>query len=254
MTTAVRTPGGLRGRGGLRMTPGRWAVLAIGLPVLLVIIGWSGFSIVAAVGRASFPVSFPLLARNHQVAVSTGGGDVTVRQAPAGQGHLGGTVQYSLFRPHVSHTVTAGGTSVSVDCNAVVTNCGLNATVDVPTGTAVRLNSGGGNMDVSGIGSDVTLTSGGGDVSGTSLSAPAVTMDTGGGNVTLVFTTPPASLNITSSGGDVSVLLPRGSTRYDISSTTSGGDYGATVPTGSSPAHKITVNSGGGNVSIAEAS
>jgi len=32
------------------MTPGRWATLAIGVPIALVLIGWSGFSLVVSIG------------------------------------------------------------------------------------------------------------------------------------------------------------------------------------------------------------
>jgi hypothetical protein len=56
----ITTPatGAPRASGGaLRMTPGRWVALAIGVPTALVLIGWSAFSLVAGIGRASFPVN-----------------------------------------------------------------------------------------------------------------------------------------------------------------------------------------------------
>ena len=64
----------------LRMTPGRWATLAIGVPIALVLIGWSAFSLVASIGQASFPVSATIPVQNGRVAASTGGGDITVHQ------------------------------------------------------------------------------------------------------------------------------------------------------------------------------
>jgi len=66
-----------------------------------------------------------------------------------------------------------------------------------------------------------------------------------------VFTRVPANLNITSGGGDITILLPRGNTHYAITSSTDGGDYSAQVPVSSS-GNTINVDSGGGNVSIAE--
>ena len=48
----------------LRMTPGRWATLAIGVPIALVLIGWSAFSLVANIGGASFPVSATIPVQN----------------------------------------------------------------------------------------------------------------------------------------------------------------------------------------------
>lgn len=269
------------------MTPGRRAALIFGLPVALALIGGTGFSLVSNLGGASFPVSTTFGVQNGHLAASLGGGDVTVRSDRdiTGRARLTGTVQYSLVRPRLVVT----GTGVSLHCRILTGNCELNATLDVPAGTAVDLTSGGGNLQVSGIASDVTLDSGGGDVSlagdgatadvttgggnvtasdlggivrfstgggdvnATGLFAPQVTLESGGGNVTLVFTSVPANLSIVSSGGDISVVLPRGSTRYAITSDPGGGTYRAPVPTDPASSHKISVTSGGGNVSITEA-
>ncbi len=283
--TTVPVTSALRRRGGLRMTPGRWVALVLGVPVALAVIGGTGFSLVSNLGEASFPVSTTFGVQNGHLAASLGGGDVTVRPDPGitGRARLTGTVQYSLLRPRLVVT----GTGVSLHCRILTGNCELNATLDVPAGTAVDLASSGGNLRISGIASDVTLDSGGGDVSiagdgatadvttgggnltasdlggivrfstgggdvdATGLFAPQVTLESGGGNVTLVFTSVPASLDITSGGGDISVVLPRGA-RYAITSDPGGGTYSAPVPTDPSSSHKISVTSGGGNISITE--
>jgi len=270
------------------MTPGRWVALAIGLPIALAMIGWSAFSLVAGFGRASFPINAAIPLQNGQLVASSGGGDITVHQdqARSGTARLTGTVQYSLIRPRL----TISGDGVHLDCRLPTGNCGLNATLDVPLDTAVNLASEGGNMQVNGIGRDVTLNSGGGDVTvsgvggiadvttgggnltashlgsirrfstdggdvnGNDLFAPQVTTESGGGNVTLVFTKVPVYLDITSGGGDITIVLPQGNTHYFITSNTSGGDYSAQVPiTANSKApNTINVQSGGGNVSIAQ--
>ncbi len=278
--------GPARSPGPLRMTPGRWVALAIGVPFALALIVGTGFGFVADIGQASFPVNTSIPLQDGHLVASTGGGDVTVHQdqARGSTARLTGTVQYSLVRPDL----TVDGAGVHLDCRFPSGNCGLNATLDVPLDTAVNLASEGGNMQVSSIDSDATLNSGGGDVAvsgvggiadvttgggnltasdlgsirqfstdggdvnGTGLSAPQVTTDSGGGNVTLVFTRVPVNLNITSDGGDISIVLPRGNTRYAIADTLDGGDYSASVPVSSSSAHAITVNSGGGNISITE--
>jgi len=272
----------------LRMTPGRWVTLAIGVPISLALIGWSAFSLVAGLGRASFPVNTVIPVQGGHLAASTGGGDLTVHQGQARgtQARLIGTVQYSLIRPLL--TISRDGLHLS--CRLPTGNCGLNATLDVPLDTAVQLTSGGGNMQVSGIHGNVTLdtgggdvrisgiggiadvttgggnltasdlgnirqfSTGGGDVNGTGLFAPQVDTESGGGNVTLVFTRVPTSLTVNSSGGDINILLPHGSTSYYIAGSSAGGDYSAQVPVTTNPraSHRITVGSGGGNVHIAE--
>ena len=144
-------------------------------------------------------------------------------------------------------------------------NCGLNATLDVPSHTAVDLTSGGGNMQVSGIQGNVTLDSAAA-TSGSRDRRPA-TVQTGGGNLTasdlggiLKFTTSggdvdgtacsrrtsprapaagtspwcspqvPDFVKVSSSGGDITIVVPRGNTSYAITSNASGGDYSASVP------------------------
>ncbi len=270
----------------LPMTPGRWLTLMIGVPIALALIAFTGFSVVSGIGQASFPVIAAIPLQHGQLAASLGGGDVTLHQdqARSSMAQLAGTVQYSLVRPHFS----VNGTSVSLDCHLPTGNCGLSATLDVPADTPVDLDSGGGNVQASGIQRDVTLDTAGGDVTlsgiggDTDLStgggnvnagdlggvmnfttagggvtvndlfSPHVKLVTGGGNVTLVFTKVPTYLDITSSGGDINVVLPHGTTQYAVSSQTGGGDYSALVPVNMSSRHTITVNSGGGNVSIAE--
>ena len=273
----------------LRMTPGRRATLAIGVPIALALIGLSAFSLVSDLGQASFPVSTTLPVQNGRLEVGTGGGDITVHQGQVSDGtaRLTGKVEYSLVRP----TFTVSGSSISLHCRLPTGNCGLNATLDVPSHTAVDLNTGGGNMQVSGIQGNVTLDSSGGDVGisgiagtadvlsgggnltasdlggvlnfntsggdvdGSGLFSPHVTTDSGGGNVTLVFTKVPDYVKIGSSGGDITIVVPRGSASYAIKSNASGGDYGAAgVPTNDASRHLIQVDSGGGNISLAEAS
>ena len=217
-----------------------------------------------------------------------GGGDVTLHQdqARSSTARLTGTVQYSLVRPNF----TVIGTAVNLDCRLPTGNCGLSATLDVPADTPVDLATGGGNVQVSGLQRDVTLdtaggdvtlsgvggntdlstgggnvnasdlggimnfTTDGGDVTVNDLFSPHVKLETGGGNVTLAFTKAPAYLNITSDGGDITIVLPHGTTtQYAITYDTEGGDYSASVPVNlAATAHTITVDSGGGNVSIAE--
>jgi len=270
----------------LRMTPGRWLALAIGVPVALALIIGNGFSLVTDIGMASYHVDRTIPLYHGRLVANTEGGDVTVRQGAvsSGQARLTGTVQYSLIRPDF----TVNGTGINLHCRLFTCNCRLNATFGIPPGTPLDLDSGGGNMDISDIQSTVKLTSSGGDVSlsgsgsaatvdsgggnlslsrlggilnfvtsggdvdGGDLTSPKVTTDSGGGNVTVTFTTVPAKVDVTSSGGDITIVLPHGTAEYAIKETLSGGDNHVSVPQNDLAANKITVDSGGGNVSITE--
>jgi hypothetical protein len=82
MTTvpATRPP---RAPAPLPMTPGRWLALIIGVPIAVALICWSGFSIVSAIGRASFPVAATIPLENGRLVASTGGADITLHQDQA---------------------------------------------------------------------------------------------------------------------------------------------------------------------------
>jgi Putative adhesin len=320
-------PAGARGTSGaLRMTPGRWVALAIAMPVALALIGWTGFSLVASLAQGSYPVNYPIPVHDGQVAVNVDAGNVTLSQSPGSTARLTGTVQYSLIRPGISESSTPAGADLSVNCDDIATDCGMNATLAVPARTAVTLSSNGGDIGVSGFSSSLTLSAaggnltasdlagdmrldtgggdltgngltgtiqiateggnvstsaldgptridtGGGDLTGNGLAGDlqffteggnvnansvdsrVVTIQSGGGDVTVQFTQPPQNLKITAQGGNVTVILPRGGTRYAISTPdTQGGNvnYPSAL---ASPAsrHTIAVDSGGGDITISE--
>src|SRR4029077_8522245 len=92
------------------------------------------------------------------------------------------------------------GRGISLQCHLPTGNCGLNATLDVPSHTAVDLNTGGGNMQVSGIQGNVTLDSAGGEVGISGIGGTADVLS-GGGNVTA--SNLGGVLNFNTSGGEV---------------------------------------------------
>ena len=316
--------------GPLRMTPGRWVALAVGVPVALALIGWTGFSLVASVARGSYPFSYTFPVHHGQLALNLSAGNVTLHQASAGDtARLTGTVQYGLVRPSISAFTTPTSANVNLDCSANINgNCGVSANLDVPAQTGVTLWSNGGDITASGFSSGMTLwadggnvtvsnlsghvqlDTGGGDLTGTALigtlqvnteggnvnagnwsgtgtirmdtgggdvsangltgnfqlateggnvdasgvTAATSTTQTGGGDVTLTFIQVPKSLTITAEGGNVTVILPPGNTKYDITTPdTAGGNV--TIPTSltapNSP-HTITIDSGGGDITVSQ--
>jgi len=289
MTTALPAPSAQRAPG-LRMTPGRILTLAIGIPLAVILIAWTSFSIVAQIGQASFPVSYTIPVHHGQLVTDVASGNVTVRQGGGNTAHLTGIVQYSLIRPSITENTTASGTTVDLRCHIQVGNCGLNAALSVPARTDVTLSSGGGDQTVSGLAGNVALSSdggniavsdvggnasvstgggdlaasglagrltfstGGGNISGNPLASLYVNAQSGGGDVSLVFTQPPRNLDIVSGGGNINVVLPHGDTAYDISTSSGGGNISEPVNINASAPDKITVDSGGGDISITEAS
>jgi hypothetical protein len=271
----------------LTMTPGRWVTLLIGVPIALGLILGSGLSLVSDIGMASLPVNGTIPLQHGRLVVSSNGGDLTVVPGPAsgGAARVTGTVQYSLVRPDFS----VQGTSIDFHCRYLIGNCQLNSSLSVPPRTALDLSSGGGDIRVSGIqsavklasdGGDISLsgavgatvstsggdlnlsnitgiaklTTDGGDVGGSGLLSPNVDVGSGGGDVALVFTKVPGTVVVNSNGGDIAIVVPRGPTQYRLNVTTDGGDYQPTLSENQAAADQITVDSGGGDVSITEAS
>ncbi len=153
--------------------------------------------------------------------LDTGGGDLT-------GGTLTGTIQIS----------TEGGNVNAGNLNG-----------------PMRLDTGGGDLTGNGFTGDLQVFTEGGNVDVNAVVSPQVTIASGGGDVTLALSQPPPDLKITAEGGNVTVILPPGHTTYDISTPdTQGGNvnYPSTL---ASPAshHVITIDSGGGDITISQA-
>ena len=255
-------PAGARGPSGpLRMTSGRWIALAIGVPVALALIGWTGFSLVTTVARGSYPFSYPVPVDDGQVAVNTNAGDVTLREAPGTTtARLSGIVYYGLIRPGISESTTPTGANIGMSCNGVNTNCGMNASLDVPPRTAVTLWSNGGDIAAADFSSGVTLWAGGGNVTATSL-AGDLQLDTGGGDLTGNGLT--GAIQVATEGGNINADNWTGSGTAHID--TGGGDLSASGLTGNVQlateggnvdasgvaSGAVNIDSGGGDITLA---
>jgi hypothetical protein len=272
----------------LPMTPARRAWLAIGVPVCLVLVGWTGLSLVALVGQGQFKVSHDIPPGAGQVNANFSSGNILLQQVAGDQARLTGTAYYSLIRPQFTTQVTAAGTNFGYNCNLPVGSCNLNATISVPRGTPtsvytgggnataigttgditltsdggnvsaervsgdLTLNTGGGNVSAERVSGHLTLNSDGGDITATTITAARVTASTGGGNITVVFTSVPANVTVNTAGGNITIVVPRGSTQYNLTEDSGGGTTSGSVPTDSSSPHVITATSGGGNISVSE--
>lgn len=227
------------------LTPAQRVILLLGVPVVLMLAAWSGYGIVASVGRSSYTATSSAAVTGTHLTMTTGdwGDDVTVQGGAAtGSVRLAGTVGYDLVRPDIRPQLSTSrgpdGTSIGFSCPAG--NCQLDAAASVPSATAVSVTSNGGPLSVSGItapvtastsGGDVTLnavtgtldvTTGGGNVEGTALAARDVTVNTQpgydgqGGAVDLMLTTTPKDLQVNSGGGNVTIELPPGGSGYRL--------------------------------------
>jgi hypothetical protein len=255
--TLTPTAGAPRASGNLRMTPGRWVAVALAVPVAIALIGWTGFSLVTAIARASYPFSYPVEVHNGQAAVNLNEGNVTLRQAFGASARLTGTVQYGLVRPDIAESTTAGGTNVGISCDGIASDCGMDATLVVPARTAVSLASYGGDVAISDWSGHLALSTGGGNVNAGNL-AGTVQIVTSGGDVTASAVT--GTVQISTQDGNINAADLAGTVRLD----TGGGDLTTNGLSGnvqistqdgnvngdSVSAPQLTVDSGGGDVTL----
>lgn len=251
------------------LTPARRTALAIGVPVLLALTAWTGFNVVALVGQGSYQISAPLAVRDGTLSMSVSDADVVL--APGSSARLTGTVRYSLIKPELS--MSGNGIS-SFHCPMPVGVCSLNSTVTVPPGTGVDVSSGTGDLtvDAGAVTGNVTLSSGAGDVTASSLAGRADHLSTGAGDITaygvtagdvtarsvagditLTFSRAPSSVSVSSGAGDITIVVPPGSTQYDVQASSAVGnvDY-AGIPHSPSAKRVITATSDVGDITISE--
>jgi hypothetical protein len=164
--------------------------------------------------------------------LDTGGGDLTF----SGLGGLAGarlTGNIQIF--------TEGG-------NVSASNLGN-------VSSSLQLDTGGGDVSANGVFGQAKLLTEGGNINLDFVGSPTFNADSGGGDVTLNFTERPVNVQITTDGGNVTVVLPPGGIGYDI--LTPGLDGGTVnIPhslySDSASAPTISVDSGGGDITITQ--
>jgi Putative adhesin len=280
-----RPPGGARAA--LPLTPARRVALLIGVPVCLALTGFAGLNIAALFGRGYTHFSHAFPASTRRLSVTASGGNVVLKQVAAGPARLSGTGYYSLIRPNLTESTSADSAAFGYPCELPIGDCGLNMTVGVPAGTAVTISTGGGdltadhlagdltlgtdggNIQAADATGDVTMTTGGGDVTADQVAGGHLTLGTdggniqatgvadtrlaatsGGGDIEIVFTVVPRDVTVSTDGGNITIVVPQGSTRYDVSASTDGGTVTDTVPDSASSLDEITATSGGGDITI----
>jgi putative adhesin len=285
--TPPRPPG--RGGAALPLTPARRVALLIGVPVCLALTGFAGLNIAALIGKGQYRFSHTFPASARQITVDASGGNVVLDQSTVGPARLSGYAYYSLVRPNITDSASAGRATLAYPCSLPIGDCGLNATLSVPAGTAVTISTGGGNLTANHIAGDltlgtdggniqaadttgdVTMTSGGGDLTADHVAGGHLTMGTDGGNiqaagvadtrltatssggdVEIVLTVVPRDVTVSTDGGNVTIVVPPGPTRYNVSASTAGGTVTDTLPRSTSSPNEITATSTGGDITIEE--
>jgi Putative adhesin len=254
--------------GAFASTPGRRAALAIGVPVCLLLVAITGLDLVAMFGQGSFPVSYTAPASARSLTLADAGGQVLVTGTQPGPARVTGTARYSLVRAKVTERAAADGAVMSYQCAVPVGNCGFDATVRAPAAVPVSASTDGGNATVTGTAGQVTLSTGGGNltayaatgplslhtsggnISGNAIGAATVTASSGGGNIEIVFTSVPRDVQVSTSGGNITLVMPGGQAEYHVTAHTDGGSISDQLSQNTHSPDEISATTGGGNITL----
>lgn len=278
----------------LPMTTARRAALAIGVPLALLSFGLAGLHLVAWAAQDSYHVSLTVPVHGRTATMSFGSGHITLRPGTAGGIHVTGRAHYAFTRPRVTWRETPSGVIVDSQCHqfsGLAGRCSFDYTVAVPSGMNTHVTGKAGELTASGLAGPLTLESSAGDIRLSALSGDVrvrgrageitgqdltgavvavsneageislrgvasqdVTVTNRAGDIIVVFVEIPQRVIITQAAGDVSLVLPRGNTSYDIQTSLSAGKLstGPGVVRNAASQHLISVTDRAGNVTITE--
>jgi DUF4097 and DUF4098 domain-containing protein YvlB len=115
---------------------------------------------------------------------------------------------------------------------------------------SVDVSSSGGSVTIVGSVGEVHASSSGGSVKVLDSRSKTVEADSSGGSVRLSFLDPPTNVDASSSGGGVSIALPRDESGYNVDASSSGGSRRVDVRTDPDSPKLIKADSSGGNVTV----
>lgn len=170
------------------------------------------------------------------VRVSSGGPGVSVAQAES----------FQTTAPIVSHTLTDGVLTLSYSCSDP--DCAVDYTVEVPTGTAVRISDGTGDITLSDLTAQVQAQTGTGQIIARGLSSSRAEFTTGTGDIQADFTHSPSALSANASTGDVRLSVP--TDQYAVNAQAATGQVTVSVNQDKNSGNVITVKVGTGDVTV----
>jgi hypothetical protein len=197
-------------------------------------------------GRTSASSSYEVAETVKALRVDGHGGDIRIVTG-SGPIKVTETMQYGDKKPVSRHSVSDGKLLLQSDRCDVDGVCNVDYEIRIPGTLTAKLSSGGGAVEVTGVGAPVEIDSGGGRVVVGKLSAD-LTVRSGGGAVEAGLSAEPESVTVDTSGGGARITLPGGP--YAVEADSGGGPRDVSVETDDTSVHKVTVRTSGGDITI----
>jgi hypothetical protein len=247
-----------------------WTLVGLFLAAAVVIAG--ALSAVSNVAYQKIPArQRSFTASVTAVSIDVGSGSVTVERSSGTRTLVRTWGSSGLRTPTDKERVSGGSLVIRSDCPSVLgndNNCNRNYVVRVRPAASVTIDTGQGNVVVTAIAGPVSLHTGQGDVSVTDevgalrattgqgnvsvagLRARRVTVASGEGDVHVGLTTAPTRVAASSSQGNVTVELPRGSASYRVHASSGQGTVSNTVASSGVSRRTIQATSSQGDVTV----
>jgi hypothetical protein len=196
-------------------------------------------------------------------------GGLSIRPGPAGRVSEQRQLTWSARRPVVTESFAGGTLTITSRCPAGQRTCGAQLELTVPSGVAVQAELAAGDVAVSGLAGQVSVTANSGDIRLNGLAGPVMARSASGdiigealasgqvqarddaGDISLAFAAVPGAVSASSNAGEVSIEVPRRAGGYRVGASTTAGDRSVSVQQDPRSAHAITVASDAGDVAVA---
>lgn len=204
----------------LPMTPARRAILTIGVPIALAIIGvgvasWASGAITGLTRQVSYRVAETAPVKRGHVNVTVANADVTLRSGTGDQIQVRGKLSGNLIRPTFSSQSTAAGLALHAQCRVPAGICSLKFAITAPARFPVAVTDSSGDMQASGLRGLVTLSNSSGDLGASRLSGD-IRLEDGSGDLAASGLT--GNIQLDNSSGDINASGLTGDVRFQDNS------------------------------------
>lgn len=255
------------------MSPAADAVRRVGAVVAIVLIGGAAASQASEALRHVETTSLALPAQLKLLVVESNDGDLVLEPAEGTLPQASGHARWSWQRPVIERSTSSNEQEARIVATCPgggpFQSCSVDWRVTVPEGTAVVLTSGSGDIRarslrgsvratttsgdivLDGVSApDVALRSSTGDIDVRNSTVPKVTAESTTGDIDIASRLPLQTLDATTTTGDLSVLLPRDSTTYNITDRTRTGTRRVEVPDEAASTRQLRLESTTGDLSV----
>jgi Toastrack DUF4097 len=234
-----------------RRRPGLVALAVVAFILTVAVIAVGALLLLELAARHTFQTT-ARYAGIRTLIVRTGAGDVSLTEAPVGAPLIVKAMRTeSLFKPKLAARETSDGSlTLTASCHGNL-ECSAHYDLSVPSNVAVRVSSGFGDINASGLASTsaIQLDTTAGDIHATGLSAPDIRLSTGLGGIRASVVQPAQTLTASSVAGELNLVVP--DTTYALHANSGVGRVsdGAVHADGRSP-RTIDATSSLGNITI----